>query len=426
MNQSQPLNQQPPAEDQQFKIEQACKQFYLESDRLEAAFNSLQHQFKSVQANLEGTHTKLYGKLAELDFVSHYLDAILHQISQGILFVDLNGIITTSNPAIDKILGVRGSEFLFSPFWTIFPDTIFGFSLKEALKAKECPKFMFATWILPNKKQVELEIEATFVKMGSHACPIGYCPPSQASIQGLLILIRNITEIRQLQMLANRNERLKELGELAAMVAHEIRNPLGGIKGFASLLQQDLQGQPSLQQMAALILEGVEGLSRFVTNVLNYTRSFQPKFELVDLVPFMHDMLELIKVDKSFNPHIICHLCSTSAHLVVPIDLILLKSAILNLLVNALQAMPNGGTLIVELNASSKEAILKVKDTGIGIAQENLEKIFSPCFTTKKSGNGFGLSEVHKVIQAHFGIIEVQSIVGVGTIFTIKIPLKVS
>jgi signal transduction histidine kinase len=239
-------------------------------------------------------------------------------------------------------------------------------------------------------------------------------------------MIRNITEICRLQLLAQRTNRLKDLGEMAARVAHEIRNPLGGIKGFATLLYQDLQNHPDLQQMASQIIEGTDGLNRLVSNILNYTRPFQLQLESTDLVSFLKEVVQLVQADPNLHSVISFDIQLPQLPLKVPLDAQLFKSAVLNLLVNALEAMPQGGKLTLELKSDLEYAQLTVSDTGVGISEENLEKIFSPFFTTKDVGNGFGLSEVHKIIQAHGGTIEVQSKLQEGTIFIIKIPLKLS
>ncbi|MBA3721358.1 MAG: PAS domain-containing protein [Parachlamydiaceae bacterium] len=407
-------------------LEPSFKQFYLETERLELAFKSLEQQYHSVQMAIQDSQSQLYGKVAELDFVSSYLEAILSHISQGILFIDLNGIVTTYNINAESIFGIPSSQLLMHSFWDFFPDNALGFSLKEALQTKKCPKTAFASFASSPEKNVEIEIETTFVGMTSHVCALANQRHTPVLIQGLLILVRNITEFRKLQMVANRQERLKDLGEIAARMAHEIRNPLGGIKGFATLLQQDLKDRPDLQQMATQIVEGTDHLSSFVSNILNYARPFQSHLESIDLIPFMNEMLQLVQADQALSPGTKCQFHSELPNLVVPIDLQLFKSSMLNLLVNALQAMPNGGNLLIELEKIEEHAIIKVQDTGVGIPQENLDKIFSPFFTTKESGNGLGLSEVYKVIQTHGGAIEVQSLIGKGTLFTIKIPLKIS
>ena len=216
----------------------------------------------------------------------------------------------------------------------------------------------------------------------------------------------------------------KELGEMAAMVAHEIRNPLGGIKGFASLLQRDLKNDPELEQMAGYIVEGTDNLNRLVTNVLNYSRPIVPNIESTDLVALVKDLRQLISADHAVDPSVEIIIETAKPVLYAPIDPQFIQSAFLNLIVNAIQAMPQGGILKIILDEENGAAVLKVSDTGVGIQEDNLEKIFSPFFTTKPQGNGFGLSEVHKVIQAHGGTIDVQSAIGKGTQFTIRLPFK--
>lgn len=406
-----------------FDFSGALKQFSLETERLELSYKSLEEYFFSLQKSLEETQTRMYGKLAELHFTTSYLEAILSHIAQGMIFIDLNGIVTTYNTKAEEIFGIKGEKITFHSIRDFFPDTLFGFSLLDALKSKVCPKVQYVSCVWQEKK-MDLEIETAFVGMSPTFCPIDQM--SAQSPHGLLILIRNLTDYRRLEILANRHDRLKELGEMAARMAHEIRNPLGGIKGFASLLHQDLKDRPDLQQMALQIIEGAENLNHFVSNILNYTRPFQPQFESADLISFFNDIIHLIKADSSLNQQIECELISQEQTVVAPIDLHLFKSAIINLCVNAIQAMPKGGKLTLEVSHDLNNAMIHIKDTGCGIPEELLDKIFSPFFTTKVGGNGLGLSEVHKVIQAHNGTIEVDSQVDKGTTFTIKIPLKIS
>lgn len=406
-------------------LQQAYKQFSLESSRLEWVYQNLEARFRKIQENVQESHIRLAGKLTELDFVSRYLETILDHISQGIVFIDLNGSVTTYNASAQQILGIEEKKLLFHSFADFFEDDFLGFSLKKAFATKLCPKTNFVVWKRADGKNFELEIEATFVVMKAEAMPIDYRQPPISSIQGLLILIRNITEIRQLQMIVNRHDLLKELGEMAAHLAHEIRNPLGGIKGFATLLHQDLKDRNDLQQMAAYIIDGTDNLNRLVTAILQYTRPFQPQLEATDLVQFIEDIKLFMLADPTWNQSIKFTVNSTIPNLLVPIDRLLFRSALLNLFVNSQQAMSDDGQLNVLIDCSDREAIIKVQDTGSGIISENLQKVFSPFFTTKAGGTGLGLAEVQKVVQAHNGWIEVQSEAGHGTCFTIKIPIKI-
>ena len=407
-----------------FSLEQAFKQFSLETERLEMTYRKLQERFQAVQATLQESHTRLAGKLAELDFVSRYLETILHHISQGIIFIDMQGIVTTYNAAAQQILQIPENELLFHPFTDYFQDAFLGFSLKDAFGTKECPKTSFLTWNREGQA-IELEVEATFVAMSLQSYPLAHREASSLPIQGLLVLLRDITKLRRLQQSADRHDRLKELGELAAHLAHEIRNPLGGIKGFASLLHQELQQRADLQQMASFIVQGADDLNQFVSKVLLYARPFQLHVEHVDLLLLIEELKQLVQADLNWNANIHFVIESPVSTLFVALDPQLFKTALLNLFVNAAQAMPDGGTLKVTLEPEASWVTLQIQDTGIGIAKENLSKIFTPFFTTKESGNGLGLAEVHKVIQAHQGWIEVNSEAGKGTLFRIKIPLKI-
>lgn len=408
------------------ELTQAFQQFSLETEHLELTYQALKDQFKSLQLNIQEAYPKLAGKVAELQFMTNYLEAILSHISQGILFVDLNGMITTFNLAAEKIFAMTSSQTLFHSFWEVFSDQLLGFSLKEALHTKQCPKITFTSWNNAAGEKIELEIEANFVELSARRYSAHYCEQaSSASIQGILVLVRNITDLRHLQIQAQRANRFKDLGELAARIAHEIRNPLGGIKGFASLLQQDLCNQPELQRMATQIIEGTNNLSRFVSQILTYARPLQPQFESVDLVAFIQEILQLLQADQLLSNSISYQFITLLPHLWIPIDKQLFKSALLNLCVNGLQAMPSGGTLLITLAEIKGEIIISIHDTGKGINEEHLEQIFTPFFTTKEMGNGLGLSEVYKVIQVHQGTISVQSEKDIGTTFIIKIPLKI-
>lgn len=355
---------------------------------------------------------RLQEKMAELDKVTQYLNGILDHISQGILFVDLEGTITTYNAAAEKILGVSAEKALFHPFWSHFSDDQLGFPLKEGLKTQELPETSFATLTTPHGTR-ELQIHASLV-----------IKTAEEGARGAIILIRDVSKIRHLQAIADRNSRMKEIGETVALITHEIRNPLGGIKGFASLLQHDLADRPEQQKLATHIVEGADALNALLTNILDYSRPLQIEPEKIDLITLIQEQIEAIQADSNLNRNITINFEKPQTELPLPLDPHLLKSALLNLMVNAIQAMPEGGTLTLRLEKNTHFAHLQVGDTGEGIPSDLQKKIFTPFFTTKFEGNGFGLAEVHRIIQAHNGTITVTSQENKGTTFTIKLPLK--
>jgi PAS domain S-box-containing protein len=391
-------------------LKKAFDTFTLNTSQLEIAYKRLQKRFKSVNQELKESNQKLNDKVIELNTTTNYLDTILKSISQGIIFVDQNGIIQTLNPPAEKILSVTAKEILPISFWEIFSDDYFGFSMHEALSTRE----------IPDLKQVNISHSPTEEKIIQ--VDLSFTKEHNTHLKGAIILLRDITTICQLQNLATRHDRLKELGEMAARVAHEIRNPLGGIEGFAALLSRDLNKEPKLKKMADYIVDGTRSLNHLVTCVLDYSRPLEMNFEILDLINIVEQSLETVMVDSNFSRRVQIHTHFPEVPAKIWADGSLVKSVILNLLVNANQAMPEGGLISLSINVHEHHIIFNVKDTGCGIYEQHLEKIFSPFFTTKTTGNGIGLSQVYKIIQALGGTIEVDSTVGQGSTFCIKLP----
>ncbi|MFT5317717.1 MAG: PAS domain S-box-containing protein, partial [Chlamydiales bacterium] len=207
-------------------IENLTKAFNLfsqETTRLEAAYENLRAKLHTVNLELEESNRRLNQNFVELDSVTNYLDGILSHMQQGILFMGLSGDVTTFNAAAEEILGYKREKVLFSQFWDHFDDKIFGFSMGKAIEEKLSDKSFF-TALSNEYGSKDVEVTLTFVGQGPELN------------HGLIVMLRDVTEVFRLQRLATRNNRLEELGEMAASVAHEIRNPLGGIEGFASLL----------------------------------------------------------------------------------------------------------------------------------------------------------------------------------------------
>jgi len=353
----------------------------------------------------------LHETASDLEVTTYYLNSILRHMSQGLLFINLKGFVTTYNKAAEQLLERSRKEVLYNPFSAHFEDSLFGFSIKKAIEEQQVPTKTVTSLSFPSGTQKEVEIETTLILVPG--------AQSRDELQGIILLLRDVTEWNRLQLTAQRKDRMQALGEMAGLVAHEIRNPLGSIKGFASLLVRDLAEHPALQRMAKDILTGTDNLNRLVTNVLNYSRPLQTHFVESDLIAFVRDLCRQVEADENLGNKISLEFHSTLSELKTNFDPVLLKSALLNLVANSIQAMPEGGKLSLEVAKRAKHVVIKIQDSGVGIPSENLSKLFLPFFTTKASGNGFGLMEVQRVIQAHSGSIEVHSEVNKGTTFTL-------
>ena len=238
---------------------------------------------------------------------------------------------------------------------------------------------------------------------------------------GYLFLLRDMREIRRLQEQVRRNERLTALGNLAAGVAHEIRNPLSSIKGFATFLAGKVQGQD--KEAARAMVQETDRLNRVVSELLEFARPGEMRLRDEDVVQVVEQALRLAQADVKAKG-VAVRFEQGGALPRVPLDPERFIQALLNLFLNAVQAMDQGGTLRISVTSDPDAGIvaLRIADTGHGMAAELLSDIFNPYFTTKSSGTGLGLAIVHRIVEAHGGEIKVESVVGQGTVFTIQLP----
>lgn len=329
---------------------------------------------------------------------------IVNYIPLGLIFVTTEGKIILFNKEAEKITGYQSSEVHDKPFWEFFSDMLFGFSLKKALLEKEKKRTVFLT--LTNEKK-EHHLEVSF---------------SEVPTKGIIITFRDATEIRTMKQALDRNERLKDLGEMAARLAHEIRNPLGGIEGFAHLLLRELKDQPEKSHMASSIIDGTRLLNRLVTSVLHYARPLEVHFARWDLINLIKDVISLVLAEEKEGKT--CTFLTKEDVFFSTVDKELFEMAFLNILKNALQATKPMGKVLVTFSKERQKVLISIKDEGPGIAKEHLEKIFTPFFTTKSKGTGLGLSEAHKIMEAHGGKIDIETSEQSGTSVTLKLPLN--
>ncbi len=364
--------------------------FSEETTRLKSAYAKLLERFETVNG--------------ELSRLLHFLNTL---VLDGFFFFDLEGRLLRANISAAKLFSLEWEKVQNQHFWEIFPDDHFGFSMKEALKFGISHKLLYKSF--PPK---EIEIATLFTYEGAR------------SQHGLFLFCRDVTEKQKLQQTIHRNQRLIELGQMTATIAHEIRNPLGGIRGYASLLYRDLAAQKNLQEMASLIIEGTQSLEKLVSTVLQYSRPVQISFRPTEIGQFLKQVIKFVKTDPACPLHVKWSLHIPDEPLLAPIDPDALKSALLNLIFNAFQAMPQGGVMTLSLLKMDSCYQIAISDTGMGMGEEQLKRLFSPFFTTKEQGNGLGLVETQKIVQAHHGSIDVRSIVNKGTTFTLNFPLK--
>ena len=237
-----------------------------------------------------------------------------------------------------------------------------------------------------------------------------------------LYLIKDVTELRLLETQMKQNEKLAAVGTLAAGIAHEIRNPLAGISGSIQMLSQD-STDPTQKKLMNIVLREIDRLNLLITEFLDYAKPTSVPDSAVNLAKVIEDVVSSLKAHPDLPPGFEWQIELKSTHILGISEK--LKQALLNILLNAIQALKNSPApkIIIRLTDGEIFATLNIKDTGLGMSEENRKKMFEPFHTTKPKGTGLGLAVTHKILELHRGEIDVKSTINVGTEFIIKFPL---
>jgi two-component system, NtrC family, sensor histidine kinase PilS len=251
---------------------------------------------------------------------------------------------------------------------------------------------------------------------------------ARGQLMGTVGVVRDLTEQVETQRRLIQREKLASLGEMAAGVAHEIRNPLGGIKMATNLLSSgDLDARPLSQEMARAILAGIGEIEGIINSLLDYTRDTRLERAEYEVMRILDPVVESAAVTGRARDIAVTY-GRTDRDLVAVGDGQKLRQVFANVLQNALEAIDpraGGGRVVVDLRAEHDRVVVEVSDTGVGIGAEDREKIFLPFYTTKPSGTGLGMSIVKKIVDLHGGDITVESTLGRGTRVRIALPAAV-
>jgi len=396
---------------------EAFEMFTQASSSLESAFQQLQVRAQRLSEELAAKNRELKKSLREKAEVQNYLKTILESLPCGVLVLDEGGRLTLCNPVASQLLDLPRTR----PARTRNK----GFTLQET----PLHEYFEASASAETGKR---EVEISFLSQGGMLVLAASGTPLKDSSGrriGTLHIIRDITEIKALEEQGKRGERLSAMGEMAVELAHEIRNPLGSIELFASLLEKELPAGGDLRRWAENIRIGSRSLNNIVSNMLHFANPMSPSFRSVSVHDVIHEVLGFTDlIMKQRGVSVQKNLDATDA--VISADRELMKQVILNLILNAMQAMPSKGCLTIGTRcvgqlpggAPCPGLELSIQDTGLGIPPENLGRIFDPFFTTNKNGTGLGLSVVHQIVDRHSGFIQVNSTVNVGTTFTLVFP----
>ncbi|HXG52096.1 MAG TPA: ATP-binding protein [candidate division Zixibacteria bacterium] len=346
---------------------------------------------------------------------------ILASLEDGVVMLDPESRITAFNESAETLTELPASQALGQPVATVFRSEPW---LVEVAR-KSAP---------PHHESVRTEGEVV-TRSGRKVAVAATASPLQdnhGSFLGSILLLRDVTHRKELEEDLKRADRMAAMGMFAAGLAHEIRNPLGGIKGAAQLLRRAVERDPALREYTEIMIREVDRVDKLIDQLLDLSRP-----AAVDLAPLnIHEVLEEvllleaqeaaergIAVQKRFDPSL------------PPIlgDRAQLTQVFLNLIKNAFQATQKNGTVTITTRVETDFHIrgrgagrsrfiwVDVEDRGVGIKEEDLPHIFSPFFTTKTSGTGLGLAICYRIVKEHGGLIRVESVEGKGSVFKVSL-----
>lgn len=372
-------------------LQKSFESFNSATRKLQEAFRSLEVKFETLNRELEQKNRRLETILAEKEEVRNYLETILESLTTGVVVTDLQGRITMMNGCAGRLTGMSPGAAL--------PGEFQG---RRRVRLGESI----------------LEVLTSAVKA------------RDGGTLGTVHILLDVTRVEKLEEMAKRTEKFAAMGEMAANIAHEVRNPLGSIALSASLLLKGL-GDEKSRDRAARILHSVRSVDNKIANLLLFTRKPEPQFRDLRI----HDVLrDILRFSGEILEKEDIRLCVRLAEgePVVRADGELLKQVFLNVILNAVQAMRGGGELAFETRLHRDPALtpgmertieLRFADTGPGIPEADRKRIFDPFFSTRDGSSGLGLAIVHNIIDLHRGSVDVERGVRGGSVFTVLLPL---
>jgi PAS domain S-box-containing protein len=375
------------------KLNKAFHSFTQASKSLQTYYEKLDKRVQYLTHELEKKNEQLNKAIFEAKESKDYIHAVLQSIGEAIIVLDQDEKITMINRAAEYLL-CHGSKDVKGMMFNDLDLNIEDNSSGVKLTVKE------------KKYDIILSRSTVFNPEGS--------------VRGYVILIKDITRLKELERQHERNERLIAMGEMAAKIVHEIRSPLCSIELFSNMLSRDLECTAH-SDMANGISAGIKSLNNILTNMLFFAKPQRPFFRDVNLSKALEESIRMLVPLVEIRG---IRLSKNTTDEVIHGDAELLKQVFMNIILNAVQAMPDGGKLEVIMGEDGGFVTVSVVDEGEGVNPEIIEKIFDPFFSTKDKGTGLGLAIAHKILQCHDGFIKAYKNSDRGSTFCIYFPKK--
>lgn len=352
------------------------------------------------------SHKSQVTKVA-LENMELYTDNVVQSMPAGLISIDTERSIVTANSAALEIFALNETDMR-------------GKTLQQLMGADECS---LAPLLRAGKEFIDQQIDC--LRQDGETVPLkvsaSHLRDREGSLRGMVLILRDQREIKAMEEALERSRRHAALGQMAAGVAHEIRNPLGTLRGFAQYFSRNTEQDAQAKEYAGLMIGEVDRLNRTVSSLLQFSRPREPELTEIDFSSIAQKCLTFVQTEAdSKQVELKLELPETALQLDADPDL--LQQVLLNLLQNSLAATDAKGTIVLGGKETDGRIHLWVQDTGKGLSSEEQAKMFDPFYTTRKDGTGLGLALVQQIVEQHHGWIEVNSELDQGTSITIILP----
>jgi len=349
---------------------------------------------------------------AELDSLHR---SIIESVQTGILTVDLHDRVRSFNRAAEEITGLFSGDVLDKMIHDVIPE--YAYIVKTSGSQEDAVR----------RRRVEIVIHGREKRPTVLGCALSPLKRDDGTQIGNILIFQDITKVKEMERAYEESRKMAFIGEMAAILAHEIRNPLASISGSIQVLRKTLKLSPVDDRLLQIILRGKDQLENFIKDFLILARPTVGVQEEIDVIAMLDDVLESVKYGPSWHEGIEIETAHPE-HVLLTANRQEIRQLLWNLILNGLQALSDGGRMGIAIETSGdgdgrRWVEMRFSDQGRGIEEKDLEKIFDPFFTTKEQGTGLGLAIVHRIVSGCGGDIHVDSKVGEGTVFTVKIPV---
>ncbi len=389
----------------------------LSVDKVRSGDDTLESdmRFLTIIASIIAQAVRVHGAISEIVALKERTDGILAGMPDGVIVLDPRGRVQSLNPAAERILGMKREAVTDKLYLDVFAGYRTIMNIVDRIFDDPNAAASFETHIFGSAPE-PMPVAITWSVLSDE----------EHRNRGIVVNIQDLTEVKRLERQSRRNQRLASLGTMAAGVAHEIRNPLGCIRGTSQLLKREMKEEKRVDDFLNIIIKEVDRLDRTVRQLLDFARPSKGEMTPTNAVSVIEGALELLRPEiEKGDVRIVKHLAQPVR--MIKADSAQLTQVFLNLCLNALHAMSGKGTLTVtvreeELPSGPEERaiIIEVNDTGCGMSPLVLEQLFTPFFTTREEGTGLGLALSHRIIEEHNGTIDVVSREGQGTTFIVS------